>query len=209
MPDNTRKVFYGLLRDEFAPKLRELGFKGSGSNFRRIRGEVINTINIQGNKYGGSSAVNLGLHLTFLPVNWKDQLPDTKKIKELDCEFRNRLAPKGKHDYWWKYETLFKSPSKQVSHLIDTYLKVGEPAFSKYDTVEKVADMISIEEIFSDNYIKAFGGMTEVRAALTMARIHQHLGDSDLARAFASAGMANLGRATVLEPQFREVLARI
>lgn len=69
--------------------------------------------------------------------------------------------------------------------------------------------MISIEEIFSDNYIKAFGGITEVRAALTMARIHQHMGDSTLAHAFATAGLANLGRATILEPQFREILARI
>jgi len=209
MPVDTKKVFYGLLRDEFAPRLRELGFKGSGSNFRRIRGEVINTVNIQGNKYGGSSAVNLGLHLTFLPVNWEDQLPDIKKVKEIDCEFRNRLAPKRKHDYWWKYGGLFKSPSKQVSHLIDTYLKVGEPAFSKYDTVERVANMISIEESFANNYIEAFGGITEVRAALTMARIHQHLGNSDLAHAFATAGMENLDRAAVLKPRFQEILDRI
>ena len=209
MPADTKKVFYGLLRDEFAPKLRELGFKGSGSNFRRVRGEVINTINIQGRRHGGSSAVNLGLHLTFLPVNWKDELPDTKKVKEIDCEFRTRLAPRGRNDYWWKYGGLLDSTSKQISHLVDTYLDVGEPAFSRYDTVEKVANMISIDQIFTDKYIDAFGGVTEVRAALTMARIHEHLGNFDLARAFAAAGMTNIGRATALKPRFRELLDRI
>lgn len=209
MTADPKKVFYGLLRDEFAPKLRELGFKGSGSNFRRVRGEVINTVNIQGRRHGGSSAVNLGLHLTFLPLNWKDELPDTKNIKEVECEFRNRLAPKGRHDYWWKYGGLFNSPSKEVSHLIETYLDVGELAFSKYDTVEKIANMISIDQIFADNYIDAFGGVTEVRAALTMARIHEHMGNLDLARAFATAGISNLGRATGLKPRFREILDRI
>lgn len=208
MPVDRKKVFYGLIRGEFAPRLRELGFKGSGSNFCRVQGEVINTINIQGNKYGGSSAVNLGLHLTFLPVNWKDELPDLKKIKEVDCEFRNRLAPRGKHDYWWEYGDLFNSPSKQVRHLIETYLDVGEPAFSEYDTVEKVADMISLDQIFADNYIEAFGGITEVRAALTMARIHGYLGNLDLARQFAEAGITNLGRATALAPCFKEILGR-
>lgn len=209
MSDNARSIFYGLLRDEFAPELRKLGFKGSGSNFRRIRGDVVNTVNIQGNKYGGSSAVNLGLHLAFLPVYWNNENPDLSKIKEVDCEFRNRLAPRGKRDYWWKYGGLFSSSTKQVSHLIETYLHVGEPAFSKYDTTAKVANMISIEEIFSGNYIEVFGGITEVRAALTMARVHEHMGNPDLARAFATAGMTSLGRATVLKPQFEEILERV
>ncbi len=209
MSNDARKIFYGLLRDEFAPELRKLGFKGSGINFRRIRGEVVNTVNIQGNKYGGSSAVNLGLHLSFLPVYWSNEVPEVSKIKAVDCEFRSRLAPKGKHDYWWKYGGLFTSPSKQVSHLIETYQEVGEPAFSRYDTIDKVADMVSIEEIFADNYIEAFGGITEVRAALTMARIHEYMGSLDLARAFANAGMTNLGRATVLKPHFQEILDRI
>lgn len=209
MSTDTKQVFYGLLRDEFAPRLRELGFKGSGSNFRRIRGDVINTINIQGNKYGGSSAVNLGLHLTFLPVNWRDELPEVTKIKEVECEFRKRLAPKKMHDYWWKYDGLFTSPAKQVSHLKKTYFDVGEPAFAKFDTVEKIASMISLDQIFADNYIDAFGGVTEVRAALTMARIHENIGNLDLARAFATAGMSNLGRATPLKSSFREILDRV
>ena len=205
MSADPRKMFYSLIRDEFAPKLRELGFKGSGSHFRRIRGEVINTINIQGRTHGGSSAVNLGLHLTFLPVNWADQLPDLKTVKEIDCEFRNRLAPGGEGDYWWKYRSLL-SASKNVAHLIDTYLAYGEPEFSKFDAVEKISNMIALDEIRADNYIKVFGGITAVRAALTMARIHRHLGNNDEAGAFAEAGLANLGRGIRVKPQLEEIL---
>ena len=57
---DARAVFFDVLKSEFAPKLRELGFSGSGQHFRRVRGEIINAINIQGNKYGNSCAVNWG-----------------------------------------------------------------------------------------------------------------------------------------------------
>ena len=117
----AKEIFFNILKEEFAPRLRNIGFKGSGQNFRRLNGEIINTINIQGHKYGGSCAVNLGLHLSFLPVNWSDQLPDVKTIKEVDCEFRKRLAPKNKGDYWWKYTGLIDSTEKKARHLIETY----------------------------------------------------------------------------------------
>lgn len=73
MAADGKKEFFGLLKDRFARALWQAGFKGSGQTFRRVQGEVINAINIQVNKYGGSVAVNLGLHLTFLPVCWSNQ----------------------------------------------------------------------------------------------------------------------------------------
>ena len=63
-------MFLDAVKAEFAPQLRGLGFSGTGKHFRHVNGEIINAINIQGNTYGDSCAVNLGLHLTFLPVNW-------------------------------------------------------------------------------------------------------------------------------------------
>ena len=209
MTDDARKRFYALLRDRFAPELRKLGFKGSGSHFRRIRGDVINAINIQGNKYGGSCAVNLGLHLAFLPVNWKLEVPDLSTIKEIDCEFRTRLTPGRKSDYWWKYDGLFTSPQKQVDHLVDTYLRDGEPLFAGFDTVEKIAQMCSVDEVSKGKLRQAFGPVSAVRAALTIARVHQHLGNETLAKAYARAGLENIGHASSLEPQFRSILDHV
>ncbi|MDJ0759699.1 MAG: DUF4304 domain-containing protein [Woeseiaceae bacterium] len=206
MVDDARKFFHGLLRERFAPELRKLGFKGSGNHFRRVRGEVINAINIQGNKYGGSCAVNLGLHLAFLPYNWKSEIPDPTKIKEIDCEFRSRLAPGRRSDYWWKYDGLLTSPRKQVDHLVNTYLRFGEPMFARYESVEDVAKMISLDDVSRRKFVGAFGNVSVVRAALTMARIHQHLGNRELAMLFAQAGMENIGRATSLRPEFQTIL---
>ena len=98
---DDKKAFYKQLREDFYPNLRECGFKGSGQHFRRVNGDVIHAINIQNNKYGGSCCLNLGIHLSFLPIAWpKDQMPDLGKIKEIDCIFRRRLAPTGKSDFW-------------------------------------------------------------------------------------------------------------
>lgn len=81
------------LRQELVPRLRELGFKGSGKNFRRVCGETINAINVQGSSTGTRFYVNLGLHFTFLPAGYGVELLPADKIKEIDCEFRWRLDP--------------------------------------------------------------------------------------------------------------------
>ena len=206
MVSAAKLEFFGLIRDEFAPELRSLGFKGSGQNFRRMRDDVVNTINIQGNKYGGSVAVNLGLHLTFLPVCWSGEVPDMSKIREVDCEFRNRLAPKGRTDYWWKYDGLFHVPSKKVAHLMSTYKNRGEAQFKEFDSVEKIANMLRPNEITTDGSLKLFGYVTAVRGALVMARVNRHIGKLELAREFAQAGLRNLGKATSLKPRLEEFL---
>ena len=204
---DAKAVFFDVLKSEFAPKLRELGFSGSGKHFRRVNGEVINAINIQGNNYGDSCAVNLGWHLTFLPVSWRNVLPDTRKIKEIDCELRTRLSPDMKSDYWWKYGGLLDSPTESARHLIATYLNSGEPYFRQYDSIEKIASMISVDEIKRGVYLQVFGGITDVRAALMMARIHVHLGNVIKAREFAAVGLEHIGGATLLRPELESILA--
>ena len=203
---DTKAVFLDVLKSEFAPKLRELGFSGSGKHFRRVNGEIINAINIQGNKYGDSCAVNLGLHLTFLPMHWPNALPDARKIKEIDCQFRTRLSPDMKSDYWWKYGGLRDSPTKNARHLIATYLETGEPYFRRYDSMEKIVSMISLDDVKRGAYLHTFGGITDVRAALTMARIHVHLGNVVSAKQFAAVGLANIGDATLLRREFENIL---
>ena len=87
-------AFRERLKIKLAPLLRGHGFSGSGVNFRRHVGDVIQVLNIQGSRYGGSCCVNLAVHLTFLPTVLGDA-PDPKKITESLCEFRKRLAPDG------------------------------------------------------------------------------------------------------------------
>ena len=201
-----RKIFFGYIKDQFAPRLRSVGFAGSGFHFRRITGEVINTVSIQRSQSGRECAVNLGLHLTFLPMCWKEELPDLKSIKETDCEFSTRLTPKGKEDFWWKYGGLLDPPSRSIQHLIQTYFEYGETVFSEYQSVEDFAGMFSVEDVRTRSRLDVFGEKTPQRAALAMARVHARLGRAVLAREYAEAGLAQIGRATSLKPLFEQVL---
>ena len=204
---DNKKIFFEVLKEDFIPRLKEIGFEGSGQNIRRVKGEIINTINIQVNKYGGSCAVNLGLHLSFLPLNWSESLPEIDKIKEIDCEFSKRLAPENKSDYWWQYDNLSDSPSQRAQHLIETYFNYGEPHFQEYDTVEKIGAMVSVEEMKKSESLDIFGGVNQERGPLTMARIHQHLGNSSKAKAFATFGLENLNGAIILKPEYEKILS--
>lgn len=195
-----RKIFFGYIKDQFAPRLRSVGFAGSGFHFRRITGEVINTVSIQRSQSGRECAVNLGLHLTFLPMCWKEELPDLKSIKETDCEFRTRLTPKGKEDFWWKYGGLLDPPSRSIQHLIQTYFEWGEGQFDKYKSAADVASMFSLDDVRKGNWMGEFGGKTAPRAALAMARVHAHLGRMDLARQYAQIGLDRIGRGIALKP---------
>jgi len=205
MSVDYRKVFAQQLKERFAPALRLAGFKGSGTHFRRINGEVINTIWIQGSQDGTKCVVNLGLHLTFLPLHGIGELPDVAKIKEIDCEFRDRLAPAGMQDYWWEYGSLLSPTSKHIAHLYATYFEYGESRFRAFDSVEAVAEMFSPERLRSGSYMNGFGGITVPRAALTMARIRTHLGQKQLAVEYARVGLDKLGNASGLRSVLEEL----
>jgi len=204
---SKKKIFFDVLKQELSPGLRGLGFKGSGQNFHRVKNKVVNIVNIQIDKYGGSCAVNLGLHLLFLPSNSHIELPSLEKIKEYDCEFRTRLAPHSKTDYWWKYDSFLGSPQKKAHHLISTYFAHGEPQFANFDTVEKIAAMFTIDDLKKKDLLKVFGFVTLQPGALAMARIHQHLGNISKARQFADFGLDNLGSATNLKPLYEDILS--
>lgn len=203
---NNREQFLQILRNEFAPRLREIGFKGNERNFKRVDNEIINVINLQANKYGGSYVVNLGLHLTFLPTGMSSELLDVDKIKAHECEFYMRLAPGCKNEHWWKYKGLFCNPSKNARHLIETYFKHGEGNFKDFKSIDDFINIFSIEKLKKDKYANNFREKGVLRGSLTMARIYEHLGQTENAKIFAKLGLENLGRHTQLKPEFEKII---
>lgn len=215
---NAKEAFFNCLKSEFAPKLRALGFKGSGQNFRRIRDEVIQVLNIQVNKYGGSCCVNLGLHLTFLPIAGESPLTDPKKLRASSCEFRWRLAPPGATDYWWGYEEGVaahfpfrmeggkgQGPIEKARDLMKTYDAYGEPRFQSVMSAEAVARLFQPDDIGSGKPLPLYS-YTHARGALTMARINRYLGNVESARQFAEVGLENIRKGKALRREFEKIL---
>lgn len=54
-----------VLNQLFASTLRRCfadGFTGSGRTFRRVAGEWVHVVNVQGSRYGGQFGVNVAVH---------------------------------------------------------------------------------------------------------------------------------------------------
>lgn len=88
-------------RDHLAPVIREMGFKGSGRNYRLAKDQFALAVNLQGSRYGGKFTVNLGIQPIVIP-NAIRKTVDLKSFKEIECTFRERLSADGR-DTWWSY----------------------------------------------------------------------------------------------------------
>lgn len=95
-------------------------------------------------------------------------LPNTiaKKIKEVDCEFRVRLVPKGISDFWWT----FSSSAQNVEHICSVYSSEGAEFFRKFSTIESIEAELSSRNYSSSEFSSALG-VTLIRAALCLAYI--------------------------------------
>jgi hypothetical protein len=197
----VRDHFFEILRVRFAPLLRSEGFRGSGRTFRRICGEFLHVLNIQGSQFGGQCCVNLGVHLSFLPLLGGGGDPDPKRIQEPECEFRARLAPRGETDRWWPYGTTEEEADASARHLIDLYCSVGRKHFERASSFPEPFVSITPEDLERGDLSLLPGRTTDVRACLAMARISYRRGDPELARRFAAIGLSRVGSAAGLRAE--------
>jgi len=219
MTASSRDTFFLVLRDEWVSFLSRSGFKGDGERFQRDIGDVIHAIALQKNKYGGSCCVNLGVHLYFLPLT-AGGLPQVGvPVRVESCEFQWRLTPPGFTDYWWAYEqgatahlpvSMLQEenlgPRERARHLARTYEMNAEPAFQRLSTVNQIADLIRLKDLSNEWRIVPQYAFTPGRAGLTMARIHQHLGNHELARRFAEVGLERVGKAKAVRAELEKFL---
>ncbi|MFK5921468.1 MAG: DUF4304 domain-containing protein [Verrucomicrobiota bacterium] len=202
----SKERFFHELKTEFSPKLREVGFKGSGQNFYRILGDTIQIINIQGNKYGGSFAVNLAIQPVNLKLQGDTEFPNPKKIKEYECLFRKRLTPRGKSDYWWKYQGFLTNPEKSAANLIQCYFNIGESHFQHYSKLSVFLEELDLAQLSErTSVIVADDYLVIARAAMIAAWIYESQGNITEAVRYAQFGLEHNPRAKGLNLELRRI----
>jgi hypothetical protein len=208
MTATSRDIFFNLLRDEWGAFLRHAGFVGTEERFQRELGPVIHALAVQESKHGGSCCINLGVHLDFLPLTTGKPPQAGAHVRPESCEFQWRLTPPGFRDYWWAFEKGAAAhlpppmlqeenagPAERAQHLAGTFETQGEPAFQRLSTLQQIADLIKLQDLDNEWRIVPEYAFTPGRAGLSMARIHRQLGNHDLARRFAVAGLERVGKA--------------
>ena len=130
------------------PQLRGLGFKGSRRNFRRVQGEVVHILNVQGSSSGERCYVNLGVHLSFLPSAGTGT-SDLKKLKEYDCAFRSRLDPQPHFSLGWPYGAT-PEQTERIVHLLSNAIELqAVPYFYTYFSFPESFQNITLAELDS------------------------------------------------------------
>jgi hypothetical protein len=172
---DTYERFHQLLKRDFSPLLRADGFKGSGTTFRRIKDDAIHVLNIQGSRYGGQCCVNLGLHYSFLATAAGRPVTDAMKVKEYECNFRDRIHEAHESDHWWAYGATEAKSEANVANLIDMYRRRSASFFKKFEPFPDVFEKITPTDLDAGDLSKLPTAMTQLHAALTKARIMKHL----------------------------------
>ena len=155
------------IKDHLSPALKSDGFFGSGRTFRRISGDYIHVVNVQGSRYGGMFAVNLGIQPRCIP-DVLGNSPDATKIREELCEFRRRLS-ETMSDQWWDHEGSKESMDAAVRAAASVYSTSGRRLFSELSGPKSPLHKITPTQFEAGHH--SFSGFrsTKVRMARSLA----------------------------------------
>ncbi len=201
MSDSAR--LEASIREYIAPHFREDGFAGSGRTFRRTIGGFIQVVNVQGSRYGGQFAINLGLQPCSIP-DVRGERPDPKKITEELCEFRRRLSEDAK-DMWWKHESSKESMDAAAKAAAELYLSLGRTMLQQIAMENFPLHHVTPQQFDADEFDFLGFKSTKVRMALALGRMRHANGDAAAAREFATIGIKNLDRASRLRHELESL----
>lgn len=167
---------------ELGAHVRTLGFKGSGQNFRKVEGDYIFVINIQGSRSGDVFFVNLGAQPVFVPAECNASL---SSLKEYECVMRRRV---GNEWPWSLDEVALLALKRAIEMALDQFVGTALTLRTAiaHDTVDELLRKFSL-------------GTTPARAALHLARAASFLGHAAIADVLVERGLTLAGeRATGL-----------
>nr|WP_232381216.1 DUF4304 domain-containing protein [Paenibacillus tianjinensis] len=195
---------------------------GSDHHFRKNSDEhFIYTLVIQGNRYGGSCIMELGVHLDFLPIGLSGKA-DNHNLTVYDCEFRERIeagipwnqrifGPAQAQAGWFEYGKSEADAIRTINRMYKVFKVRGLEYFDQFKGFPKPILSISLEELKAGRSKQqmSMGAPLDLRLALVIARTHEFVGDLDSSLKFAEWGLNHLGQAAGLKPHFEELISRI
>jgi hypothetical protein len=188
------------IKDHLSPVLKSDGFVGSGRTFRRVSGDLIQVVQVQGSRSGGKFAINLSIQPQSIP-DVLGNTPDASKIREELCEFRRRLSGTGRADQWWDHTASKQSMDAAVRAAAAVYASVGRRLFLEQTGPEAPLHKVTPAQFDSGQYSFSGFSSTKVRMARSLALMRQSVGNLVDASAFAGIALANIGAADALRQE--------
>ncbi len=148
-----------ILLKTISPKIRELGFKGSGQNYYKIDSDVVMVINFQKSSGGEQFYINIGVQ----PLIMLGEESEPKKIKEYNCMFSDRIKPPN-NESGWKYDLSSKELEDLITKIEHTYTHY----FDLLRYIRSAIESKSINELLQE------AGKVTIYGELAHAEISQY-----------------------------------
>lgn len=132
------------------------------------------------------------------------RLVDPKKVCEIACEFRRRLAD-GTSDQWWSYTQLKSSKIAAVLEASGVMVEHGLPSLEYLGSADSPLSRIDPHSFGAD--IFDFRGFTSTKArmARALSLMRRDSGDLAASKAFARIALANLGKGVGLKSELEDL----
>ncbi|MFD0837224.1 DUF4304 domain-containing protein [Mariniflexile aquimaris] len=182
--------FRKLVAEHFSPKIRELGWKGSGFHFRKNpENHIGNLFGIQGSWYGGSVCCETAIHFDFM-LDMAGLTFD--KITYASSLIRKRLSPKGEGDYHWNFSNDLKKNIESVNSIWDSFEKHGTRFYNDFANFPQPFDKIKPTDLRNSNNYKILGKYyvgNSIELANLLKEVNLLIGNQAQAREFSEIGI--------------------
>ncbi len=190
--------FKKLVTKYFSPKIRELGWKGSGFHFRKPeKYHVVKIFGIQGNWYGGSVICETAIHFDFIPDLAGNSF---SKTTYASCIIRERLSPKGAGDYHWKLGDKENENIETINEIWAAFEQHGTSFYNDFKEFPHPFDSIDPSDLNKrslfglgrrQNYriLGKYHIPNEIHLIWLLKEIHWFLGNTDRCKSFAELGL--------------------
>ena len=186
---NTNE-FKKIVTEHFSPKIRELGWKGSGFHYRKLEeNHIVKIFGIQGMWYGGSIDCETAIHFDFIPD--LAGLPFNKSTYA-SCLIRKPLSPNGEGGYQWKLGNDFEKNIDSVNSIWNAFEKHGETFYQDFAGFPHPFDKIAPQDLRSNDNYRILGKYyisNNIEFANLLKEINLLIGNKSLAKEFSEIGI--------------------
>jgi hypothetical protein len=144
--------FNELLKQTLHPYLKSLGFKGAKNNYRKHDSPIIQTINLFKDKWGGQTAVNIGVHLDFVPALGTGEILSPAKFTQSHCFIQKNITlPNGKA--WFDFGINTKEAEETIDFIIEAIEGQALPFLDNFNKFPEPFINISVDDLHKNNQV--------------------------------------------------------
>ncbi|WP_397447865.1 DUF4304 domain-containing protein [Polaribacter sp. R77954] len=185
--------FKKLVAEHFSPKIRDLGWKGSGFHFRKMQENGIgNIFGIQGSWYGGEVCCETAINFEFMNKLYGIEF---KKETYASSLIRKRLSPKGEGDHHWYFSNNIEKNIESVNSIWKAFEKHGLNFYNDFNNFPHPFDKIKPKDLKSGKSHKILGKyfvVNQIELTNILKELNLLLGNTRIAEEFSRVGLERI-----------------